>query len=143
VKLKIIQTQGDAVQDLSLDKLEGKGFFTKEIEDALLNNETDIAVHSHKDLPTESPKGLVIGAVSEREDPSEILIIRKKAFDPKKKLSISKNASVRHIIGKKKVATACIPVRLKNPRHTRKCSDASKKAGGRTIRCNIDCVGRS
>jgi hydroxymethylbilane synthase len=45
-ELKIIVTQGDAIQDLSPDKMEGKGFFTKEIEEALLKRETDIAVHS-------------------------------------------------------------------------------------------------
>lgn len=66
-ELKIIKTKGDKIQDLSFDKLEGKGFFTKEIEDALLAGEIDLAVHSHKDLPTESPKGLVIAAVSARK----------------------------------------------------------------------------
>src|SRR5258706_9414879 len=86
-ELKIIKTQGDVIQHLSLDKLEGKGFFTKEIEDALLNNETDIAVHSHKDLPTESPKELIIAAVSDREDPSELLLINKEAVDLKQKFS--------------------------------------------------------
>ena len=69
-ELKIIQTQGDKIQHLNLDKLEGKGFFTKEIEDALLNNEADIAVHSFKDLPTESHPNLIVAALSEREDPS-------------------------------------------------------------------------
>lgn len=92
--LKIIQTQGDAKQELSLDKLEGKGFFTKEIEEALLREETDIAIHSFKDLPTESPAGLIIGAVSEREDPSELLLIHKKAFDHKKKFSLKKDSTV-------------------------------------------------
>ena len=87
-ELKIIKTQGDLIQDLSLDKLEGKGFFTKEIEDALLNNETDIAVHSHKDLPTQSPEKLVIAAVSHREDPAELLLIRKEAVDLKRKFSL-------------------------------------------------------
>ncbi len=87
-ELKIIKTQGDLIQDLSLDKLEGKGFFTKEIEDALLNNETDIAVHSHKDLPTEAPEGLIIAAVSHREDPAELLLIRKEAVDLKRKFSL-------------------------------------------------------
>ena len=52
-ELKIIKTQGDIMKDLSPDKMEGKGFFTKEVEDALLSGETDIAVHSYKDLPTE------------------------------------------------------------------------------------------
>ena len=80
-ELKIIKTQGDIMKDLSPDKMEGKGFFTKEIEDALLKEETDIAVHSYKDLPTESTKGLIIGAVSEREDPSELLLISKNSVD--------------------------------------------------------------
>ena len=92
--LKIIQTQGDEKQELNLDKLEGKGFFTKEIEDALLREETDLAIHSFKDLPTELPAGLIIGAVSAREDPSELLIIHKKAFDHKKKFSLKNNSTV-------------------------------------------------
>jgi hydroxymethylbilane synthase len=93
-ELKIVKTQGDEVQHLSLDKLEGKGFFTKEIEDALLRNEADIAVHSHKDLPTESPADLQIAAVTNREDPSELLIIRKECVDAKKKFSLKKNGIV-------------------------------------------------
>ena len=79
VGIKIIKTQGDLIQDLSFDKLEGKGFFTKEIEEALLANEIDLAVHSHKDLETSSPKGLMIAAVSDRENPAELLLIRKEA----------------------------------------------------------------
>jgi hydroxymethylbilane synthase len=82
VLLQIIVTQGDRIQDLSFDKLEGKGFFTKEIEAALLNNDIDLAVHSHKDLETTQPEGLCIGAVSYREDPSELLLMRKIAQDP-------------------------------------------------------------
>ena len=50
VRIEVIKTQGDRIQHLSFDKLEGKGFFTKEIEEALLNNTVDLAVHSHKDL---------------------------------------------------------------------------------------------
>src|ERR1035437_11046224 len=91
-ELKIITTQGDAIQDLSFDKLEGKGFFTKEIEDALLKKEIDLAVHSHKDLPTESPEGLIIAGVSNREDPSELLLIRKEAVDEKQKFSLKQKA---------------------------------------------------
>jgi hydroxymethylbilane synthase len=93
-KLNIIKTQGDKIQDVSLEKLEGKGFFTKEIEDALLNNESDIAVHSHKDLPTESHPDLVIAAVTSREDPSELLLIRKESVDEKQKFSLKRNAVV-------------------------------------------------
>ncbi len=78
-ELVIIKTQGDLVQHLGFDKLEGKGFFTKEIEDALLRGEIDLAVHSMKDLPTNPPDGLVITAVSYRDNPSDWLIIRREA----------------------------------------------------------------
>lgn len=81
VSITIIKTQGDNIQNLSFDKLEGKGFFTKEIETALLSNEVDLAVHSHKDLETTSPEGLMIAAVSDREDPSELLLISKDSVD--------------------------------------------------------------
>ena len=93
-EIKIIKTQGDIVQYLSWDKMEGKGFFTKEIEEALLKKEIDLAVHSHKDLPTEEVKGLMIAAVSEREDPSELLLITKNAVDEKRKFSLKQNAVV-------------------------------------------------
>lgn len=81
IEIKIIQTQGDLIQDLSFSKLEGKGFFTKEIEQALLTNEIDLAIHSHKDLETNPPEGLCIVAVSDREDPAELLLIHPRAFD--------------------------------------------------------------
>lgn len=77
VEIKIIVTQGDAIQHLSFDKLEGKGFFTKEIEAELLAGAIDLAVHSHKDLETNPPQGLKIAAVSEREDCSDLLLINK------------------------------------------------------------------
>ncbi len=93
-EIKIIKTQGDNIQNLSFEKLEGKGFFTKEIEDALLNKEIDLAVHSHKDLPTESPEGLIIAAVSEREDPADMLLIRKECVDASQPLNCKSNAIV-------------------------------------------------
>ncbi|WP_437920793.1 hydroxymethylbilane synthase [Sphingobacterium sp. LRF_L2] len=93
-ELKIIKTQGDIIQHLRLDKLEGKGFFTKELEEELLQGQIDLAVHSHKDLPTINPPGLIIAAVSEREDPAELLIIHKDCVDIKKRLSLKHNASV-------------------------------------------------
>lgn len=93
-ELKIIKTQGDHIQHLRLDKLEGKGFFTKELEEELLSGTIDIAVHSHKDLPTTNPPGLIIAAVSDREDPSELLLILKDCVDPKKKLALKHNAIV-------------------------------------------------
>ncbi len=93
-ELKIIKTQGDIVQHLRLDKLEGKGFFTKELEEELLSGAIDLAVHSHKDLPTTNPPGLMIAAVSAREDPSELLIIHKDCVDLKKRLGLKHNAIV-------------------------------------------------
>ncbi|MBB5396143.1 hydroxymethylbilane synthase [Mucilaginibacter sp. AK015] len=87
-ELKIIKTQGDRILNLSFDKLEGKGFFTKELEEELLAGTIDIAVHSHKDLPTENPPGLIIAAVSEREDPAELLLILKDCVDVRQKLSV-------------------------------------------------------
>jgi hydroxymethylbilane synthase len=92
--IHIIKTTGDQIQNLSFDKIEGKGFFTKEIEEALLNNTVDIAVHSHKDLETEQPFGLTIAAVSERADPAEMLLINPNAFDQNEKFSLKKNAIV-------------------------------------------------
>lgn len=81
VDITIIKTQGDAIQHLSFDKLEGKGFFTKEIEQALLDETIDLAVHSHKDLETNPPAGLSIAAVSEREDPADLLLIAPSAVN--------------------------------------------------------------
>ena len=96
VEIKIISTKGDQSQqwDTSFDKLEGKGFFTKELEEALLKKEIDLAVHSHKDLPTESPDGLMVAGVSKREDPSDILIINDKAANDKLKFGLKQNAIV-------------------------------------------------
>jgi hydroxymethylbilane synthase len=87
-ELKIIKTQGDKILNLSFDKLEGKGFFTKELEEELLNGNIDLAVHSHKDLPTTNPEGLIIAAVSDREDPAELLVILKDCVDLQQKLSV-------------------------------------------------------
>jgi hydroxymethylbilane synthase len=93
-KLLVLKTKGDIIQHLSFDKIEGKGFFTKEIEDALINYEADIAVHSMKDLPTASPEGLVVGAVSYRENPRDALLIRKECIDESQILKFKANAIV-------------------------------------------------
>lgn len=93
-ELTIIKTQGDIIQHLRLDKLEGKGFFTKELEEELLSSKIDLAVHSHKDLPTVNPPGLIIASVSEREDPAEVIIIHKDCVDITKRLSLKHNATV-------------------------------------------------
>lgn len=76
VELLIIKTTGDKITDVPLAKVGGKGLFVKEIEDALLDGSIDFAVHSMKDVPAILPEGLMIGAVPEREDPRDALIIR-------------------------------------------------------------------
>ena len=74
VELVIIKTTGDRVTDRPLLEVGGKGLFTKELEDALLNGAIDFAVHSMKDMPTEMPAGLVIAAVPERVNPLDGLV---------------------------------------------------------------------
>ena len=94
VEIKVIKTKGDRIQNLSFDKIEGKGFFTKEIEDALLSKTIDLAVHSLKDLETTSPEGLMIAAVSDRESPNDVLLIKPEAWDDSKKWNLKANAIV-------------------------------------------------
>jgi hydroxymethylbilane synthase len=77
IELKTFTTTGDKIQSKNLSEVGGKGLFTKEIEEALLAKEIDIAVHSVKDLPADSPKGLVIKAVLKRLDPSDAFISKK------------------------------------------------------------------
>ncbi len=91
-ELVLIKTQGDRIQDLSFDKMEGKGFFTKEIEEALLRGDIDLAVHSMKDLPTRQPEGLCISAVSYREDPSDVLLMREETAVAGKLLHLPESA---------------------------------------------------
>ncbi len=78
VKIEIVEivTQGDKILDTALSKVPGKGVFVKEIEDKLLSKEIDLAVHSMKDLPTEFPEGLTVGATSARVDPRDVFISR-------------------------------------------------------------------
>ncbi len=93
-EIKIIKTRGDQIQNLSFEKMEGKGFFTKEIEDALLADEIHVAIHSLKDLETSEVPGLKICAVSYREDPSDTLLINKQAVDKNLLFSLKKGAKV-------------------------------------------------
>ena len=76
VNLVKIKTSGDKIQDVPLAKVGGKGLFTKEIEESMLRYETDIAVHSMKDVPVKFPPGLALSVVTEREDPRDVLVSR-------------------------------------------------------------------
>lgn len=74
IELKIIKTTGDKILDVPLAKVGGKGLFVKEIEEALLARQVDLAVHSMKDVPAMLPEGLEIAAVPAREDPRDVLV---------------------------------------------------------------------
>src|SRR5918997_3050964 len=79
--LVLITTSGDQIQDRRLLELGGKGLFTKEIEEALLDGRIDCAVHSYKDVPGVGVPGLVVAAVPEREDPRDAFVSLHAAFD--------------------------------------------------------------
>jgi hydroxymethylbilane synthase len=79
IEIKAIRTSGDRIQDRSLAEAGGKGLFTKEIEEALLLEQIDIAVHSAKDMPTVLPDGLMLAACLPREDARDAFISRKAA----------------------------------------------------------------
>ena len=74
VELMKIVTKGDKILDVPLAMVGGKGLFVKELEDAILQNEVDLAVHSMKDVPAELPDGLHLGIITKREDPRDAFI---------------------------------------------------------------------
>jgi hydroxymethylbilane synthase len=73
-RIEIIKTTGDKIQDSPLRQVPGKGLFTKEIEEALLDGRIDLAVHSMKDLPTELPKSLTLAAIPQRAEPYDAIV---------------------------------------------------------------------
>ena len=95
ITIEIIKTTGDVKTD-PLSAIGGKGVFTKELEEALLDNRIDIAVHSLKDLPTVVPEGLAIAAISEREDPRDALVLPREVDNVNKGL---RDLPVRAVIG--------------------------------------------
>ncbi|MBW4596651.1 MAG: hydroxymethylbilane synthase [Brasilonema angustatum HA4187-MV1] len=76
-----MSTQGDKILDVALAKIGDKGLFTKELEVGMVNQEIDFAVHSLKDLPTRLPEGLVLAAITERENPADALVVHEKHKD--------------------------------------------------------------
>jgi len=77
-EVQTMSTHGDKILDVALSKIGDKGLFTKELEVGMLNQEIDLAVHSLKDLPTALPEGLVLGCVTERENPADALVLHAK-----------------------------------------------------------------
>ena len=78
ISVKAMATQGDKILDVALAKIGDKGLFTKELEAQMLVGRAEIAVHSLKDLPTNLPEGLMLGCITEREDPADALVVNAK-----------------------------------------------------------------
>ena len=78
IKVEAMATKGDKILDVALAKIGDKGLFTKELEAQMLVGRADIAVHSLKDLPTNLPEGLMLGCITEREDPADALVLNAK-----------------------------------------------------------------
>jgi hydroxymethylbilane synthase len=78
IRIEAMATQGDKILDVALAKIGDKGLFTKELEAQMLLDQADMAVHSLKDLPTQLPDGLILGCVTEREDPADALVVHAK-----------------------------------------------------------------
>ena len=89
-EIKIITTKGDKILDVALSKIGDRDLFTKELENALLNNEADLAVHSLKDIPTDLPEGLTISGVLERADVRDALV----SINGKKLADLDENDTV-------------------------------------------------
>ncbi len=94
VTLEIIRTTGDKILDIPLQGQLDKGFFTKELETALLERRIDVAVHSLKDLPTQMPAGLVLAAVPQRADVNDLLLIHRDSVDATQPLNLRHGARV-------------------------------------------------
>jgi hydroxymethylbilane synthase len=81
ITIEAMATKGDKILDVALAKIGDKGLFTKELEAQILVDQADIAVHSLKDLPTNLPEGLMLGCITEREDPADALVVHAKHQD--------------------------------------------------------------
>ena len=130
-EIVVIKTRGDAEVDRPLQELEGKGFFTKEIEEALLAGRIDVAVHSLKDLPTRLPDGLALGAVPRRAAVVDVLVARAgsvsslAALPPGTRLgtsSVRRVAQVKHLRADLEV----VPLRGNVPTRVKKVRDGTE-----------------
>ena len=106
VRLKEFKTQGDIHIDKPLFEMEGKDFFTRELDMALLSEEVDLVVHSYKDLSVERPEGIVLAAVCERKFPHDILLMKKE--EGKKKLIVG-TSSPRRVANLERSLSSLLP----------------------------------
>ena len=101
---KFFRTSGDKFLEQNISKIGNNGLFTKEIDEAQLKSEIDIAVHSLKDLPTKLPEGLIIGAVLKRDDPNDLIMTRDKVkLKDLKKNAVVGTSSIRRAVQLKKI----------------------------------------
>ncbi len=120
IELVTIKTKGDKILDVPLANVGGKGLFVKEIEQALLEGRIDLAVHSMKDMPAKIPEGLSIGAVPQREDPSDVLIAREGlAFSKLKRGAVIGTSSLRRAAQLKHARPDLVVVPLRGNLDTR------------------------
>lgn len=126
----VIQTQGDRILDRDLSGMEGKGFFTKELEEALYAKEIDLAVHSLKDLPTQTPPGLSIAAICERAPVADVLLVHPDWHAPELPFPVKPGGSVGASSLRRQALTRAVRSDLKAaslrgnvPTRVRKCRD--------------------
>lgn len=113
-QVKKIKTQGDQIVDKPLWQLEGKDFFTKELDEQLLKGEIDFVVHSYKDLGSERPEGIKLGAITKREYPHDILLMRKESINKKPNKLIIGTSSPRRQVNLTESLIDFIPWKVKS-----------------------------
>ncbi|NLK66500.1 MAG: hydroxymethylbilane synthase [Campylobacteraceae bacterium] len=120
VEINGMKTKGDIILDSPLSKIGGKGLFTKELEVSMLEGESHIAVHSLKDVPMVFPEGLVLGAVSEREDVRDVLVSEKyDSIDALPKGAVVGTTSLRRIMQLKMLRPDVTTAQLRGNINTR------------------------
>jgi hydroxymethylbilane synthase len=128
VEVRVVKTSGDRFKDQNLGEQSGVGFFTKEIEQELLNKKIDLAVHSLKDLPTAIPPGLVLAAVLERDEAGDVLLVRPEVLDRERDLPLKAKATVgassmrrQALLGAFAKEAEPVPIRGNVPTRVEKC----------------------
>lgn len=116
IGIKTIKTSGDKILTASLSSFGGKGLFVKEIEEALFNEDVDIAVHSLKDVPQVIPAGLILGAVLKRDDPRDCIILKDKpeSYEGLDSVNFASSLKSRAIVGTSSLRRRSLLARLRD-----------------------------